>query len=100
MTVKYITASLLSVRRIFGPLRISRSIGLKICACTTTNTKTAMSKGAGREFCSRNVRIRKNDKLLTKDEIEGCLGDYPSPPSVRIARTQLIQTQRDRSGRS
>jgi len=59
-----------------------------------------MSKGADREFCSRNVRVGKSDKMLTKDEREGCLGDYPSSSSVGIARTQLIQIQRDRSGRS
>jgi len=53
MTVKYIIASLLSVRKAFGPL-VPRYIGLKICACTTTGTKTAMSGGVDREFGSRN----------------------------------------------
>ena len=42
--------------------------------------------------------MRKSDKILAKDEIEGCLGDYPSSSSVGIARTQFIQIQRGRGG--
>lgn len=81
MTAKYITASLLIVLRRFGPLT-PRYIGSKIRACTTTETRTAMSKRAGREFGSRDERIRNNNEMPTKDEIESYLSDYPTSLSV------------------
>lgn len=93
MTVKYITASQLSVRRMFGPLRIPRCIGLKIYACTMTSTTTTMSTGAEKKFGSRNERIITGDKILTKDETEGYLSNYPTPFSA--VGTYLIPFQRN-----
>ena len=97
MTVKYIIASLLSVRKTFGPL-IPRCIRLNICACITTKTKTAMSEGADRVFGSRNGWIRKSDKTLTKDERERYLSNYPT--SFSVVTTQAIQSQRTHRSRS
>ena len=93
MTAKYITASVLSVRKIFGPLRIPRWNGLKICVCTTTSTKTTMSKGTGRELGSRNGWIR-GSKNLTKEQREGDQNGYPTFSS--IVTTHLIRFQRNR----
>lgn len=97
MAMKYTIASLLSVRKAFGPL-VPRYIGSKIRARMTTKTKTAMSGGADRVFGSRNGWIRKSDKKLTKDERESYLSNCPT--SFSVVDTQAIQFQRTRRSRS
>ena len=97
MAMKYTIASLLSVRKAFGPL-VPRYIGSKIRARMTTKTKTAMSGGADRVFGSRNGRVRKSDKTLTKDERESYLSNRPT--SFSVVNTQAIQFQRARRSRS
>ena len=53
MTTKYIPASLVTASRILG-IPTPGCDDLTSCVCTVTSTKTAMSKGTGGRFNSRN----------------------------------------------
>ena len=93
ITTKYITASLLTVPRILDRFTPG-CIDLMCCTCTMTNAKTATSKGMDGRFKSGNGGVERSDRMLTKDEREGCLSDYRG--SSKIRETQVIRIQRNR----
>ena len=92
MNAKYISASLVTVTRIFG-LPIPLCVDLISCACTTTSTKTATSEGTVGRVNSGSWGIKKSDEIPTKGKTEGHLNGCEALSSC--GKTHAIRVQRE-----
>jgi len=93
ITAKYISASLVTVSRMFDPFIPWRLAVNRVC--TRTDTKTTTSEGADRWFNSRSGEMRKIGRVLTKEEREGILNEWKGFVDGSVDETYVIRIQRD-----
>jgi len=93
IAAKYIPASLVTVSRMFDaftPWRLAMSR-----VCTRTDTRTTMSEGTDMWFNLRNGKMRRSDRVLTKEEREGTLNEWKGFVNGKRDETHVIRIQRD-----